>query len=101
MTEDLYRYSFDETVPTEEIESALLLAVWGCESLHGDAQTRLDAAHFFDPDQRACVIDARSEVGRDLNRLFMGFISREFSSGAFDVQRVSKSPAPTAPPVTA
>lgn len=90
MVTGLYRYDFDETVQTEDVDAALLLAIWGCEALHGEAQTRLDAAHYLDPAQRACVIDAGTPVGRDLNRLFTGFLIREFGPDAFTVERVDK-----------
>jgi hypothetical protein len=89
MAADLYRYEFDAKAQSEDIEAALLLAIWGCEALHGEAQTRLDAAHFLDPAKRACVIDAGTPVGRDLNRLFVGFIGREFGPDAFRVDRVA------------
>lgn len=89
MTRDLYRYSFPPDVPLEEIEASLLLAVVSAESLHGETQVRLDAAHFLDPDRRACVIDAGTPVGRDLNRLFVGFLRREFGEDAFTVERPS------------
>ena len=69
---------------------ALLLAVLATESLHGEAQTRLDAAHYLDLTKRACVIDAGTPVGRDLNRLFTGFLNREFGAEAFDVERVDE-----------
>ena len=72
----------------EHAEASLLLAVMATESLHGEAQTRLDAGHFLDPIKRACVIDAGTPVGRDLNRLFTGFLSREFGADAFVVERV-------------
>jgi hypothetical protein len=88
MTKELYRYSFPPHVPLEEIEATLLLALWGAESLHGETQVRLDAAHFLDPDRRTCVIDAGTPVGRDVNRLFVGFVRREFGSEAFKVERV-------------
>jgi hypothetical protein len=88
MNKELYRYSFLPHVPLEEIEATLLLAVWGTASLHGEAQVRLDAAHFLDRDQRACVIDATTPVGRDINRLFVGFVQREFGNDAFRVERV-------------
>lgn len=87
MTTDLYRYEFSDQTPTEDVEVALLLAVWGCEALHGQAQTRLDAAHVLDPAKRVCVIDAGTTVGRDLNRLFTGFLSRECGAKAFAVER--------------
>jgi hypothetical protein len=88
MSKELYRYSFPPQVPVEEIEATLLLALWGAESLHGESQVRLDAAHFLDPDRRACVIDAGTPVGRDVNRLFVGFVQREFGNDAFRVERV-------------
>ncbi len=90
MVADLYRYSFNEQVQAEDIEASLLLAVWACEALHGGAQTRLDAAHFFDPTKRACVIDAGTPVGRDLNRLFVGFVAREVEPDAFRVERLAQ-----------
>jgi hypothetical protein len=88
MTKDLYRYTFTEVVPIEDIESALLLAILAAESLHGESQVRLDAAHFFEPAKRACVIEAGTPVGRDFNRLFTGFVGREFGPDAFRVERV-------------
>ena len=90
MTKELYRYRFTAEVPVEEVEASVLLAVLATESLHGEAQTRLDAAHYLDPNTRALVIDAGTQVGRDLNRLFTGFIAREFGPDAVDVERVSK-----------
>ena len=92
MTKEVYRYTFESDVPLEDLETSLLLAVLSTESLHGKAQVRLDAAHFFDPDQRACVIDATTPVGRDINRLFVGFIQREFGEGSFTVERVNEFP---------
>jgi hypothetical protein len=92
MSKELYRYSFPSNVPLEEIEATLLLALWGAESLHGEPQVRLDAAHFLDPDRRACVIDAATPVGRDVNRLFVGFVQREFGADAFRVERVDSVP---------
>lgn len=89
MTKDLYRYAFTAEVPIEEVEASLLLAVLATESLHGEAQTRLDAAHYLDPIKRACVIDAGTPVGRNLNRLFTGFMAREFGADAFTVERVA------------
>jgi hypothetical protein len=89
MLKELYRYNFTSDVPLEEIEASLLLAVLATESLHGESQVRLDAAHYLDPAKRACVIDAGTPVGRDLNRLFVGFIGREFGPDSFRVDRVA------------
>jgi hypothetical protein len=93
MTTELYRYQFADEVPTEEIETTLLLSLFAVESLHGESQTRLDAAHHFDADRRACVIDAATTVGKDFNRLFVGFLRREFDADAFRVERLREKPA--------
>jgi hypothetical protein len=89
MTKELYRYEFPPEVPLEEIEASLLLALLATESLHGEVQVRLDASHYLDPDRRTCVIDAGTPIGRDVNRLFVGFLRREFGEDAFHVERVA------------
>ena len=80
----------------EEIEASLVLAVMATESLHGESQVRLDASDYLDPTARACVIDAGTAVGRDFNRLFVGFVRREFGEDAFRVERVDSPTAAVA-----
>lgn len=84
-----YRYSFASSIPVEEIDATFALAIIGVASLHGEAEVRLDAAHSFDARQRTSVIDASTPVGRDLNRLFVSYLTREFGDGSFQVERVS------------
>lgn len=92
MSAEIYRYSFVQEVQMEEIEASLVLAVLATESLHGEAKTRLDAAHHLDPTKRACVIDAGTQVGQDFNRLFTGFLGREFGADSFTVERITAPP---------
>jgi hypothetical protein len=94
MPSDAYRYLFEAAVPAEEMESTLVLSIFAVEALHGESQTRLDAAHAFDAKQRAVVIDASTVVGRDLNRVFIGLVTREFGPGSFRVERIQKKPQP-------
>jgi hypothetical protein len=89
MTKELYRYVFVAAVPLEEIEESLLLAVTAAECLHGCEQVRLDTEHYLDHKSRSCVIDAATQVGRDLNRLFLGFLRRGFGEDSFRVEHVS------------
>ena len=86
MISERYRYSFAPTIEFEEIEASLVLALLAVESLHGESQTRLDAAHAVDSAARVLVIDASTTVGQDLNRLFVGFLKREFGPDAFRVE---------------
>jgi len=92
MSAEVYRYSFVSSVSFEEVEASLVLAVLAAESLHGAAQVRLDAGHAVDSSKRSCVVDASTRVGRDINRLFAGFIAREFGEGSFEVERLDHLP---------
>jgi len=93
MSREIYKYVFDSSVDIADVETSLLLALLATESLHGESQVRLEAAHAMDTEGRACVIDAGGDVGRDLNRLFVGFVRREFGEGAFRVAHITKSPS--------
>lgn len=95
MTPAVYRYLFSATVPMPELEETIGLAVIATESLHGESQARLDLSHVFDSQARAVVIDASTDVGRDFNRLFCGFISREYGRGSFQVGRVAAQLEPS------
>jgi hypothetical protein len=95
----VYRFTFPDPVPIEEVEVSLLLAVVGVQSLHGESRVRLDAGHLFDAEQRRCVIDATTVVGRDLNRLFVGFLRRQFGEDAFKVDRLKTMPRQDAAPI--
>jgi hypothetical protein len=91
-----YRYDFSADVPMEDVEASLVLAILGVEALHGEAQVKLSAAHYFDADECLCVIDASDAVGQDLNRLFAGYARREFGPEAFRVKRLDGVSAPAA-----
>lgn len=91
MLQELYHYSFAQRVASEEIESTFLLAILAVESLHGPAKVRMEATHAFDAEHRTCVIDASTAVGQDLNRLFIGFVIREFGEDSFNVHRIEET----------
>ena len=90
----MYRYLFDKVVPGEEVETTLVLSIFAIEALHGEAQTRLDAAHAFDRTRRALVIAAGTAVGLDLNRVFVSLASRQFGPGSFRIERVQEESHP-------
>lgn len=97
MKRDIYRYNFSDDVPFRDVEESLLLAVLATESLHGRSLVRLDASFCLDEKKRACVVDAGTEVGRHIARIFTGFLTREFGEEAFKVERVDETKAPHAP----
>jgi hypothetical protein len=92
MSSKVFKYEFSPGVPMEEVESSLLLSILGCESLHGETEVHLNATHKLEPQLRTCVIDVGTDVGKDLNRLFAGFLRREFGRSQFNVKRVDELP---------
>lgn len=93
MTQIMYRYIFDPKSSIETIEAALLLGIVGVESLYGESQARLDVQHILDRQKRACTLDASTRIGRDLNRLFIGYLRREFGESGFRVRRIQAAAA--------
>ena len=85
MSRDIFKYVFKQSIDTEEVQLTLTLARIATSSLHGESRVRLEARHALDNGSRTCVIDAGGDVGRDLNRLFVGFIRREFGEDGFNV----------------
>ena len=57
------------------------------EALHGRSRVNLDAKFWLDEKQRVCEVDANDQVGRDIARIFTGFLTREFGEKAFTVER--------------
>ncbi len=88
MRSDIYRYAFNETVPIEEAEATLHLAIIAAESLFGESRVRMDTAYTIDEGARVCVIDGSNEVGRSIGRIFTGYLIREFGQDRFMVRAV-------------
>ena len=88
MTEEIYRYRFDEGVDLHAAEETLLLSVLATEGLYGQARVRMDAAYSVDTAIRAIIVDAGTDVGQTVNSIFVSFITREFGGNKFHVRRV-------------
>jgi len=97
MSREVYRYNFNDNVPLKEVEESLLLAVLAAECLLGRARVRMEASFRLDKEKRACVIDAGTEVGNNIARIFTGFLTREFGEEAFKVERAAQPDGPPAP----
>lgn len=93
MNQNIYRYDFSSEVPFPRVEESLALSVLTAESLHGSPQVRLDASFCVDREKHACIVDAGTEVGCDIARIFTGYLTREFGEGAFKVKRLKRDAA--------
>ena len=91
MPRDLYRYVIDDEICIRDAEKALRLARLVAEILHGEVSVSVDAYSDFDPLWRVCVIDAGTPVGRDLNRLFAGFLLKGLGQHSLNVCRIPES----------
>ncbi len=100
MNRELYRYNFNAKVPLQDVEDSLLLAVLATESLYGRALIRLDASFCLDASRRSCVVDAATDVGRAIARIFTGLLTREFGEEAFKVERIAAE-SPISPTMSA
>jgi len=87
MGKDTYRYRFNDSVPLREAEESLMLAALAAECLYGRSTVRLDATFCLDRRQRCCVVEAGTDVGQAIARIFTGFLSRQFGEEAFRVER--------------
>lgn len=81
------KYVFTPEVRMAAVESSLLLAIWSCESLHGEARVQMDAQYELNSKDRKLIIDSGTDVGQDLNKLFTGLMQREVGHAAFAVVR--------------
>ena len=87
MTHDTYKYRFDESVPAQELEDTFMLAMLAVESLHGRSRMRRESRFSLDKARRTCVIDASTDVGSDLARIFTGFSTKEYGERSVLIER--------------
>ncbi len=95
MRQELYRYQFRDGTPLSAVEESLLLAVLAVECLHGGSVVRLEGSYHLDPQKRTCLVDAETDVGRHIGRIFTGFLTREFGKEGFQVRKVTRAEGET------
>ena len=88
MKRTVCRYTFEARVPVEEAEATLQLSFFGAEGLYGAARVRNESGYVVDEPTRTFVVDASTEVGETVVRLFTGYATKEFGAGAFRVERI-------------
>lgn len=89
-----YKYRFDQTVPAQELEDTFMLALIAVESLHGRSRVRMECCFKLDKEDRTCRIDATSQLGSDLARIFTGFATREYGEEAVMINRDIRTERP-------
>ena len=90
MQSEIYRYRFDKSLPINEVEESLMLAVLAAESIHGRSAVRLASAFCLDSEKRSCVVDGGTEVGHHIASIFTGFLGKQYGDEAFKVERLKR-----------
>ena len=67
----------------------MLLTTMAVESLHGRSSLRLDSAFTMESQKRTVAVDACTTVGRDISRIFTGYLTRQFGEELFKVERIA------------
>ena len=88
MKRKLYRYKFNSNVSLHDVNESLFIARIATEGLLGHALARLDVSYCLDMDKNSCVVDASTDAGLTIARIFTGFLSYEFGEEAFTVERI-------------
>lgn len=86
------RFELGSHVSLTDAEMSLHLAMFAVEGLFGRARVRLDADYEIDEPQHQIVVDAGTEIGAVLVRVFTALLLREFGEDSFAVSRVERLP---------
>ena len=97
MTTLAYRYRIKSHVRFRETRAVFTIAQTIVELLHGWSQLQLDVRFDVDETQRTWLIHADSDVGRDLNRLFIGMLTTQCGENSFVVERCDVSASAAQP----
>ena len=84
MIRTVYKFSFDDSFAMDDVEQILALSVIPVESIHGESAMLVDGRYAVNKRRRTCLIDAESQLGNDLARVFTGFLNAK-AGGSFRV----------------
>lgn len=90
MADESYQYSFNPTADMTQVEDTLLLAAMAAEGLHGRSCIHLDAAFRCNVKARTAMVDASTEVGSAIARIFTALLATTIGESAYRVQRLAK-----------
>lgn len=95
MSRELIRFSFHADIARDELEGTLLLAVLAVAALVGEAAVQIEGKYTFDAARGVCLIDAGTDTGRSIAKVFTGLATKEFGADSFEVERVTVSSTAT------
>lgn len=90
MNRTVYKIQFASELPVGMVDFHLMTAARATESLYGRNAVRLDGAARISPKSHTVTIDAETEVGIDLAKIFMGFMTSDFGEKSFIVTKTEE-----------
>lgn len=91
MNRIVYKIEFAKKLPMGTVDYHLITAVIAAESLHGRSAVRLDAVARLNTRKRVVTVDAETQVGVDIAKMFIGFLSRDFGERSFQVNKTEEN----------
>jgi len=96
-----FRFEFEPDVSLTEAEQTLHLALFAVGGLYGEARVRLEAAYRVDEICTAIGVDASTEVGAAVVKIYAGLLLKEFGEDAFRVRPITVAESHTSVAVPA
>ena len=90
MTREMYCYRFEPETDMDQVEEVLLLATMAAEGLLGRSRVHLDAAFTCELSTYTAEVEAGTEVGDTIARIFTALLTTTIGEVAFKVTRSSK-----------
>ncbi|AMV35217.1 hypothetical protein VN12_24040 [Pirellula sp. SH-Sr6A] len=81
----VFRFTFDESVPIEEAEMTLHLAIFAAEGLFGKPRVAMEFHYDIQPFDNFIDVHGETEVGVAVAQVFGGLLLREFGESAFRI----------------
>lgn len=83
----VYKFNFSKHVPVDDIEDSLMVAALATEALHGRGAMKLDASFSFNKNTYICIVDAETQVGRDIAQILTTFLTKGYGESSFKVEQ--------------
>lgn len=90
MNHATYDYQFEAGTDMSQVEDSLMLAAMAAEGLHGRSRVQLEGAFECDCAGRTAQVDASTEVGGAIARIFTALLAATIGEPAFRVERAAE-----------
>ncbi|MFH2000497.1 MAG: hypothetical protein ABIK28_12500 [Planctomycetota bacterium] len=90
MMQPMYLFTFNSNLSMDDVRETLLLSAVAAESYYGNSKVKMDFSYSVSNEKPTCLIDAESEVGQHVARVFTGFLANQYGEDSFRVERVER-----------